>query len=932
MQETVDSVDKQGKKLPKSRLFLVKNILFWIALVLSLVGLYFLSRYNYLLFHSTIEVFTTVIAIVIFTIAWNSRKTMDNNYLAFVGIAFLFIGGLDLLHTLAYSGMGVFPQVGSNLATQLWIAMRYMFAFSMLIPVLFIRRKTKSIVVLFGYSIVTALVILSIFYWNIFPQAFVDNVGLTAFKIGSEYVISVILAFSMVLLYRNRAQFSESVFKWLMLGLALAIATEMTFTLYTDVHGITNTMGHLLNFFSFYLVYKALVETGFSKPYDLMFRNLKQSELSLAKQASELTQSNQNLEKEIVRRRQTEQELTSSKRLLENVFDGMVEGVFILDKKGQVIDFNDAFTRINKFKDRQDVLKSIASLGTIFRAYHLDGSFVPVEEWPATKALRGESGTDETYLIERTDLGVRWITSNSYCPLRNESGEIIGAIQTLHDITERKKAEETLAFTSSLAENLSEAVISTDLDYKIKTWNKAAEAIYGFKEAEVIGRATIDVLKTVILDGSVKKAAIGLMENGSWRGEAVQIRKDGSPVNVLSSVSLIRDKEGKPVAIVAVNRDITRRKRNEEALAKQAVLIDLSPDGIIVRKTDGTITFWSKGAEALYGWTKDEAVGQQTNKLLKTKFSEPFESIIEKMKVSGRWSGELVHTTKGRREVVVQSWWMGRLDAKGEMVEILESSVDVTDRKQMQIKLEEYSQNLEKLVEERTKQLKDAERLAAIGATAGMVGHDIRNPLQAITGDVYLTKTELAAIPEGEEKKNIQESLSEIEKNVDYINKIVADLQDFARPLNPHFEETDLKLIIDNLLSKNGLPENIKVSVKLETGKVVADSTFLNRIMYNLVNNAVQAMPKGGKLIIHTYKEENDTIINVKDTGVGIPEAVKGKLFTPMFTTKSKGQGFGLAVIKRMTEALGGNVSFKSQEGKGTTFTVRLPPKELNGK
>jgi signal transduction histidine kinase len=130
------------------------------------------------------------------------------------------------------------------------------------------------------------------------------------------------------------------------------------------------------------------------------------------------------------------------------------------------------------------------------------------------------------------------------------------------------------------------------------------------------------------------------------------------------------------------------------------------------------------------------------------------------------------------------------------------------------------------------------------------------------------------------------------------------------------------------LLKKNGLPENIKVTVKAETGakKFLADSSYINRIMYNLVNNAVQAMPKGGKLTIKAYKEANDLIISVKDTGVGIPENVKSKLFTPMFTTKAKGQGFGLAVIKRMTESLGGTVSFESQEGKGTTFTVRLSP------
>jgi signal transduction histidine kinase len=259
--------------------------------------------------------------------------------------------------------------------------------------------------------------------------------------------------------------------------------------------------------------------------------------------------------------------------------------------------------------------------------------------------------------------------------------------------------------------------------------------------------------------------------------------------------------------------------------------------------------------------------------------------------------------------------------ANSKMLEMLEEN---------EKELKKHSEHLEGLVEERTKQLKDSERMATIGQTAGMVGHDIRNPLQAITGDVYLVKTELASTPESDEKKSALESLQEIEKNIDYINKIVADLQDFARPLKPNAEETDLQIIIDDLLAKNGLPENVKVSVKVESNarKIVADSTFVNRIMYNLVNNAVQAMPKGGNLAIDAHKDKttHEVILIVKDSGVGIPEDAKGKLFTPMFTTKAKGQGFGLAVIKRMTEALGGTVSFESQEGKGTTFTVRLPP------
>ena len=269
---------------------------------------------------------------------------------------------------------------------------------------------------------------------------------------------------------------------------------------------------------------------------------------------------------------------------------------------------------------------------------------------------------------------------------------------------------------------------------------------------------------------------------------------------------------------------------------------------------------------------------------------------------------------------------------------------DITERKkaeetlrQSEHKLEEYSKDLEKLVEERAKQLKDSERLAAIGATAGMVGHDIRNPLQAITSDLYLAKTELDALPENEQKKNAMESLDEIQNNIDYINKIVADLQDYARPLNPRAQETNIKTVFNDLLAKNGIPKNINISIKVEdkTEKIMVDPDYLKRIAANLTLNAVQAMPDGGKLTIHAYtdKATNDVLITIKDTGVGIPEDIKPKLFTPMMTTKSKGQGFGLAVVKRMTEGLGGTVTFESTQGKGTTFTVRLPPtKELNGK
>jgi PAS domain S-box-containing protein len=253
-------------------------------------------------------------------------------------------------------------------------------------------------------------------------------------------------------------------------------------------------------------------------------------------------------------------------------------------------------------------------------------------------------------------------------------------------------------------------------------------------------------------------------------------------------------------------------EKTEQILRQQASLIDLSPAPTIVMQLAGTVTFWSKGAETLYGWRKEETIGKNCHSILQTVFPASLDSIIAELKQKGHWSGELLHQSKDGRKIVVQSYWLAKLDDKGEVAELLESNVDITERKQMIAKLEEYAQNLEKLVEERTKQLRDSERLAAIGATAGMVGHDIRNPLQAITSDVYLAKNELASLPENEEKKNALESLEEIENNVGYINKIVADLQDYARPIKPTAQETNLKGLIENLLSKKVVPKNNKIS------------------------------------------------------------------------------------------------------------------------
>ena len=177
--------------------------------VLVLSGLYLTSLYSYLLFHSLSEIFSIVVACGIFMIAWNSRQFLDNNYLLFIGIAYLFVGGVDLLHTLAYKGMGVFQGYGANLATQLWISARYIESFSLLIAPLVLGRKLKSSFVLIGYFFLVVILLVSIFHWRIFPDCFLEGIGLTPFKKISEYVICGLLVCSIVYLTRRRKDFEK---------------------------------------------------------------------------------------------------------------------------------------------------------------------------------------------------------------------------------------------------------------------------------------------------------------------------------------------------------------------------------------------------------------------------------------------------------------------------------------------------------------------------------------------------------------------------------------------------------------------------------------------------------------------------------------------------------------------------------------------------
>lgn len=243
--------------------------------------------------------------------------------------------------------------------------------------------------------------------------------------------------------------------------------------------------------------------------------------------------------------------------------------------------------------------------------------------------------------------------------------------------------------------------------------------------------------------------------------------------------------------------------------------------------------------------------------------------------------------------------------------------------------IKEYADNLELKVEERTKELVEAqskllqaERFAAIGQLATMVGHDLRNPLTGIDAAEYYLKKKFAS--KSDEKA--KEMFELIEKDIEYANNIITDLLEYSREIRLITTETSPTELVKEALLLVKVPPNIQVidSTKPEP-KIEVDTEKMKRVFVNITRNAFDAMPESGKLLITSKNSGGNVNFSFTDTGVGMPEEILEKLWTPLFTTKSKGMGLGLPICKRFVEAHGGKITVESKINEGTTFTVTIP-------
>jgi PAS domain S-box-containing protein len=511
--------------------------------ILVFFTLYLTSCYRYLLFHSLAEIFSVVIACSIFVIAWNSRQFLDNNYFLFIGIAYLFVGSLDLLHTLAYKGMGVFQGYETNLPTQLWIASRYMESLSFLFAPLFLKRKLKVNLLLLTYTAGASLLLMSIFYWEIFPACFVEGVGLTPFKKISEYIISLILLGSMILLLRNRGEFDKRVLTWVVWSLLVTIASELAFTFYIDAYGFSNLIGHFFKILSFYFIYKAIIETGLSKPYNLLFRNLKRSEETLR------------------------EERERAQKYLD------IAGVIIV-----VIKADQTIALINKKGCETVGYQEADVLGKNWFDTLLPERERARGKEDFAKLVSGEMEPNE-YLENSvlTRNGEERIIAWNNSVLRDERGNITGILSSGEDMSERKQMERELAHLASFPELNPGPIVEMDLIGHVHYTNRVAKKLFPDLQSTCAAHPWLPDLEsfTAILQETPETFHNREMKIGNvWYEQSIYYSPEWDRIWIYG-------------------RDITERKRTEEALRqtqqKTQRLFDSDLIGIVVANPEKII-------------------------------------------------------------------------------------------------------------------------------------------------------------------------------------------------------------------------------------------------------------------------------------------------------------------------------------------------------
>jgi PAS domain S-box-containing protein len=496
---------------------------------------------------------------------------------------------------------------------------------------------------------------------------------------------------------------------------------------------------------------------------------------------------------------------------------------------------------------------------------------------------------------------------------------IISALVT-HFVSRVRKASEELREQASLLNLTHDCIFVRDTDNVITYWNRGAEGLYGWAAGEAIGKTTHQLLQT-IFPAPLDEINAQFLRNDRWEGELRHTTADGTQVIVASRWSLQRDERQAPLAILELNSDITERKRAEDAIQRQANLLEQTHDAIIVWEYPQKIVFWNRAAQELYGFSKAEAIGRLSHELLQTKHPIPtpvFEADLER---EGEWNGELTHTARDGRKILVESRHVMVRDADGRRL-VLETNRDITERKQTQESLEQAQANLARV-----------NRVMLVGEMTASIAHEVNQPIAAAVTNAGACLRWLAAQPPDMEKA--RQALERIIRDGSRAGEVIGRVRALVKKMPPRTDLFDINEAILEVIALaqselQKLPVNLRTHLASDVPLVTADRVQLQQVILNLIVNAIDAMsgvsdgPR--ELVVGSgLSDPDDVFVEVRDSGPGLEPENLNRLFDSFYTTKPEGMGMGLSISRSIVESHGGRLWAMANEPHGAVFRFTLP-------
>lgn len=614
--------------------------------------------------------------------------------------------------------------------------------------------------------------------------------------------------------------------------------------------------------------------------------------------------------------------LEGSALSLEKMIDLMPAAIYVCNRDGDLVCYN---RRAVEIWGREPPCDGTDKYCGSLRIFSAGGEELPRTASPMAVVLRtGVAVRNQEAVIERPD-GTRVAVLASITPLRDEAGNLTGAVNSFLDVTERDHTAAAQAKLAAIVESSDDAIISKTLNGYITSWNQAAQRLFGYTEEEVVGR------HISILAPPERMDDIPKILDRIRRGERVEhfetqrVRKDGARLHVSLSVSPIKDNSGKIIGAAKIARDISERRRATAVHAQLAAIVESSEDAIIGKNLQGIIISWNRSAERLFGYAEHEVLGRHISLLAPPERVEDIARILDRIRRGERVEHfETQRVRKDGTRVHVSLSVSPIKDASGEIIGAAKIARDITERKRSEEALAQA-----KAAAEEANRAKD-EFLAALS-------HELRTPLTPVLMTVQMLKDD-PSLPD-----SVRADLAMIHRNVCLEARLIDDLLDLTRvsrgkmQIKPELVEIHdllnhaLETCCDESIREKGL--QVRCDFAAERSSIWADPGRIEQVFWNLINNAVKFTPQGGRIHIRTASRPDGWVrVDFEDTGRGIEPAKLPLLFNAFeqggaaTTRQFGGLGLGLAICKAITGLHNGRISAHSDgPGRGARFTVELP-------